>query len=93
MPSLLARLSTFSGLNDDKTDPDGWTSFMYSVRVKKIISGHTSTNILLNASNDSGGYRMSAGESHLLILVAARHLLYRRQLRQLKGLAKRSHRR
>jgi hypothetical protein len=56
------------GLNEDQTNPDGWTSFVYSVRVKKIIRGRTSTNILLSASNDSGGYRMSPGESHLLFL-------------------------
>jgi hypothetical protein len=55
-------------LNEDKTDPDGWTSFIYTVRVKKILRGNTPTDIALRASNDSGGYRMSAGETHLLFL-------------------------
>jgi hypothetical protein len=55
-------------LKEDKTDPEGWTSFIYAVRVKKSLRGNTPTDIALSASNDSGGYRMSAGETHLLFL-------------------------
>jgi len=55
-------------LNEDKTDPEGWTSFIYTVRVKKILRGNTPPDIALSASNDSGGYRMSVGETHLLFL-------------------------
>ena len=55
-------------LNEDKTDPEGWTSFVYTVRVMQILRGHTPTDIALSASNDSGGYRMSTGQTHLLFL-------------------------
>src|SRR5678815_4315060 len=55
-------------LSEDPSDPDGWTSFIYKVRVKEKILGHAPTEIILRAQNDSGGYRMSKGESHLLFL-------------------------
>jgi hypothetical protein len=55
-------------LNEEKTDPEGWTSFIYTVRVKKTLRGDTPPEIALSASNDSGGYRMSVGETHLLFL-------------------------
>jgi hypothetical protein len=41
-------------LNEDKTDPEGWTSFIYTVRVKKTLRGNTPPDIALSASNDSG---------------------------------------
>ena len=56
------------GLNEDKTDPDGWTSFIYSIRVTQVLRGHTPLDIVLKAPNDTGGYRMAADESHLLFL-------------------------
>jgi hypothetical protein len=56
------------GLNEDKTDPKGWTSFIYKVRVTQVLRGHTPTDVVLKASNDTGGYRMSTGQTHLLFL-------------------------
>jgi hypothetical protein len=56
------------GLNQDKTDPEGWTSFIYTVRVTQVLRGHTLIDVALKASNDTSGYRMSTGQTHLLFL-------------------------
>ena len=56
------------GLNEDKTDPGGWTSFIYTFEVSQLLLGNVPMSIELSATNDSGGYRMSVGETHLLFL-------------------------
>jgi hypothetical protein len=55
-------------LSEDPSDPGGWTSFIYEVRVEETLWGHAPAEIVLRAQNDSGGYRMSEGERHLLFL-------------------------
>ena len=65
---VVVTVEDVQALSEDPSDPGGWTSFIYKVRVEETISGHAPTEITLRAQNDSGGYRMSKGESHLLFL-------------------------
>ena len=55
-------------LNKDLSDPQGWTSIRYTVGVSRLLKGSVPAKIVLTAQNDSGGYRMSVGEKHLLFL-------------------------
>jgi hypothetical protein len=55
-------------LAEDASDPAGWTAFRYTVRVRRQLGGVVPASITIKAENDSGGYRMNAGETHLLFL-------------------------
>ena len=55
-------------LSEDPADPEGWTAFIYRFRVTETLRGTISNEITLRAENDSGGYRMQNGETHLLFL-------------------------
>jgi hypothetical protein len=55
-------------LREDKADPDGWTAFIYTIQVVEALKGKVAHRFDLRAENDSGGYRMNDGETHLLFL-------------------------
>lgn len=65
---VVATVMSVETLSEDPSDPDGWTSFIYKVRIKEVLSGNVPREIVLRAQNDSGGYRMEAGEEHLPFL-------------------------
>ena len=46
----------------------GVNSYLYTVERLQELKGHVSARVLLYATNDSGGYRMSLGETDLLFL-------------------------
>ena len=50
------------------SDPDGITSFVYTVHRLQELKGSVPKYLTLRAENDSGGYRMNAGETNLLFL-------------------------
>jgi hypothetical protein len=54
--------------SDDASDPESWTSFTYRVAISKWLKGRTDAAVALYAANDSGGYRMSLGQTYLLFL-------------------------
>jgi hypothetical protein len=55
-------------LSEDRSDPQGYTAFLYTVRVDEQLRGSLPAEIQVRAENDSGGYRMAILESHLLFL-------------------------
>lgn len=65
---VIGTVSSVQPLNEDPSDPGGWTAFIYTVRVAKHLKGQTPDSFHLRVENDSGGYRMERGESHLLFL-------------------------
>lgn len=65
---VVATVLDVQALSEDPSDPNGWTSFIYKVRIEEALLGNVPSEILLGAPNDSGGYRMSRGEKHLLFL-------------------------
>ena len=55
-------------LQEDSTDPDGITAYIYTVRVLRLLKGQLPEVIELRDENDSGRYMMEVGERHLLFL-------------------------
>jgi hypothetical protein len=56
------------GIKADPEDPEGFTHFVYMVRVSEVLKGSAPSLIALFTGNHSGGYRMTVGETHLLFL-------------------------
>ena len=57
-------------LQEDATDPEGITAYIYTVQVLRQLKGHLPKVITLRTENDSGRYPMDVGEQHLLFLSA-----------------------
>lgn len=55
-------------LQEDLTDPDGITAYIYTVKVLRQLKGKILEVIELRSENDSGRYEMQVGERHLLFL-------------------------
>lgn len=55
-------------LQEDASDPEGWTAFIYTIEVTQVLKGKLPARFSLRVPNDSGGYRMQDGESYLLFL-------------------------
>jgi hypothetical protein len=56
----------------DPSDPNGITSYVYTIRRLQELKGSIPKYLTLRAENDSGGYRMSAGETNLLFLTQSK---------------------
>ena len=65
---VIGEVAKEQGLREDPSDPGGWTSFIYTVRVSERLKGKTPDRILMKVQNDSGGYRMTPRQTHLLFL-------------------------
>jgi hypothetical protein len=65
---VVARLVHTEPVSEDKSDPEGWTAFIYILQVAEVLKGKVPRNFILRVENDSGGYRMQDGEIHLLFL-------------------------
>jgi hypothetical protein len=72
---VIGTVSNVQPLSDDPSDPGGWTAFIYTVRVSEHLKGQEPDSFRLRVENDSGGYRMERGESHLLFLAKEGHIL------------------
>jgi hypothetical protein len=65
---VVGTVTKVEALSEDPTDPGGWTSFIYTVNLSSQLKGHLESPLVLRALNDSGGYRMQNGETHLLFI-------------------------
>ena len=65
---VIGTVSSVQGLSEDSTDPDGWTSLIYTVQITESLKGHMPGPVVLKVENDSSTYRMEQGETHLLFL-------------------------
>ena len=65
---IIGKVVHVRSVQADPSDPDGITSFVYTVRRLQELKGSTPKYFTLRAENDSGGYRMDAGERDLLFL-------------------------
>ena len=69
---VVAKVVKVQGLTEDPTDRAGFTSYLYTVQVFERLKGRTENVLTIKVSNDSGGYRMVDGETHLLFLRTSR---------------------
>lgn len=69
---IIGKVSRVRSVQADPSDPDGITSYVYTVRRLQELKGSVPKYLTLRAENDSGGYRMNAGETDLLFLTRAR---------------------
>lgn len=65
---VIGTVSSVQPLNEDPSDASGWTAFIYTVRVSQRLKGQAPDSFRLRVENDSGGYRMELGDTHLLFL-------------------------
>ena len=65
---VIGRVTSERALREDASDPDDTTGYIYTFSVIRQLKGNVPPLITLRAQNDSGGYRMSVGEQHLLFL-------------------------
>lgn len=65
---VVAQVVHAEPLNEDRSDPEGWTAFIYTLQIAQVLKGKIQSTFTLRVENDSGGYRMREGETHLLFL-------------------------
>jgi len=65
---VVVRVVRTEPLGDNSSDPEGWSAFNYTLQVIQVFKGEVSRSFGLRVENDSGGYRMWDGETHLLFL-------------------------
>lgn len=65
---IIGKVARIQYVQADTSDPNGITSYVYTVRRLQELKGSIPKYLTLSAANDSGGYRMSAGETALLFL-------------------------
>jgi len=69
---IIGKVSRVRSIQADPSDPGGITSYVYTVRRLQELKGSVPKYLTLRAENDSGGYRMNAGETDLLFLTRAK---------------------
>jgi hypothetical protein len=65
---VIGTIENSRGLTEDPADPEGITTYIYSVRIKRLLAGFAPSLFQMSVENNSGGYRMEVGETHLLFL-------------------------
>jgi hypothetical protein len=68
---IIGKVTRVQYVQADPSDPGGITSYIYTVRRLQELKGSIPKYFTLHAENDSGGYRMNAGETALLFLTRA----------------------
>lgn len=64
----IGKITKAKHLQEDSSDPDGITAYIYTVQISRQLRGHLPHVISIRDDNDSGRYAMEAGEEHLLFL-------------------------
>ena len=72
---IIGRVTDVRDVQADPSDPNGITSYIYTVHRLQELKGSVPEYLTLRAENDSGGYRMNAGETNLLFLTQAKGVL------------------
>jgi hypothetical protein len=70
---VIGRVEHIKYVQADPSDPNGITSYVYTVRRLQELKGSVPEYLTLRAENDSGGYRMNARETDLLFLTQAKN--------------------
>ena len=65
---VVARVLSEQGLNEDPTDPDGYTAYNLTIRVLTSLKGKVPTIVVIKNENTSARYPMSVGEEHILFV-------------------------
>jgi hypothetical protein len=73
---VVGRVLSEQGLQEDPTDPDGYTAYNMIVRVQVSLKGNLRNIIVIRSENDSSRYPMSVGEEHILFISRDRHGLW-----------------
>ena len=58
---IIGKVTHVRYVQADPSDPNGITSYVYTVRRLQELKGSVPAYLTLRAENDSGGYRMSVG--------------------------------
>jgi hypothetical protein len=69
---IIGRVASVRYVQADPSNPNGITSYVYTIRRLQELKGSVPEYLTLHAENDSGGYRMNAGETNLLFLTQAK---------------------
>ncbi len=70
---IIGKVTRVKYVQADASDPDGVTSYVYTVRRMQELKGSVPEHFRLQADNDSGSYRMNLGETSLLFLTQAKN--------------------
>jgi hypothetical protein len=65
---VVARVLSEQGLQEDPTDPDGYTAYNLTIRVLSSLKGSLPKVIVVRNENTSSRYPMSVGEEHILFV-------------------------
>ena len=65
---IVGRVVRVNNVQADPSDPDGITSYVYTVHRLQTLKGDVPKYVTLSVENDSGSYRMNLGETDLLFL-------------------------
>ena len=70
---IVGRVVRVRYVQADASDPNGITSYVYTVHRLQTLKGDVPKYLTLSAENDSGGYRMNLGQTDLLFLIRAKN--------------------
>ena len=65
---VVARVLSEQGLNEDPTDPDGYTAYNLTIRVLTSLKGSLPDVTVIRNDNTSARYPMSVGDEHILFV-------------------------
>ncbi len=65
---VVGRVLSEQGLQEDPTDPDGYTAYNVTIKVLVSLEGTLPTVIVIRNENTSARYPMSVGEEHILFV-------------------------
>jgi hypothetical protein len=65
---VIGRVLSKQGLQEDPTDPDGYTAYKVKIEVITRLKGNLPKVFVIRDENTSARYGMSTGEEHLLFV-------------------------
>jgi hypothetical protein len=72
---VVARVLSEQGLQEDPTDPEGYTAYNVTIKVLASLKGNLSNVVMIRNENTSSRYPMSVGEEHILFVSRDGHEL------------------
>jgi hypothetical protein len=72
---VVARVLSEQGLQEDPTDPEGYTAYNVNVKVLASLKGNLPNVVMIRNENTSSRYTMSVDEEHILFVSRDGHQL------------------
>lgn len=73
---VVGRVLSEQGLQEDPTDPDGYTAYDVTIKVLASLKGTLPSVIVIRNDNTSARYPMSVGEEHVMFVSRDGHTLW-----------------